>query len=109
MPANDDPNTMSAPPNYRLVRAIVIILGGLILLAFIALIWGFVAKLTGHDPAAPAQTPDFILPAGSKVINVLPTTNSRLIITVQTPTNGEIDIFDTDSGKLITRIRGPVK
>ena len=109
MPANDDPNAVAAPPpNYKLVRAIVIILGVLILLAFVALIWGFIAKLTGHDPSAPAQTPDFILPAGSKVVSVQVSTNSRLILAVQTPTGGEIEIFDTDTGKLVTRIRGPV-
>jgi hypothetical protein len=108
MPANDDP-TAAPPPNYKLVRAIVIILGGLILLAFIALIWGFIAKLTGHDPSAQAQAPDFVLPAGSKIVNVQIAANSRMVLLVQTPTGGEIEIFDTDSGKLVGRIRGPIK
>jgi len=106
MPANDDPNAVAAPPpNYKLVRAIVIILGVLILLAFIALIWGFIAKLTGHDPSAPATQADYNLPVGSKIVQITPTTNSRLVLGVQTPDGAEVDLFDTETGKLVSRIR----
>ncbi len=108
MPANDDPNAHSDPvaaPNYKVVRAIVIILGVLIVLAFTALVWGFIARLSGHGADASAQAPDFVLPAGAKIVQVTPTTSNRMVVVLQTPAGGEVDIFDTDTGKLVVRIR----
>jgi hypothetical protein len=104
MPANDDPK---AAPNYRALRAIVIILGVLIVLAFLALVWGFITRLGGHSGAVSAsdRAPDYFLPMGSKIIQVQTTTTSRIVMAVQTPAGSEVDIFDADTGRLIVRIR----
>ena len=106
MPANDDPK---AAPNYRALRAIVIILGVLIVLAFLALVWGFITRLGGHSTSgavsASDRAPDYFLPVGSKIIQVQTTTTSRIVMAVQTPAGSEVDIFDADTGKLIVRIR----
>ena len=105
MPANDDPK---AAPNYRALRAIVIILGVLIVLAFLALVWGFITRLGGHSNQGALVTaeksPDFIVPVGSKVAQIQ-LSGERLIITLQTPVGAEVDIFDTNDGHVVRRIR----
>jgi hypothetical protein len=101
MPANDDPRNA---PSYRAMRAIVIILGVLIALAFVALIWGFIARLSGHAGGNPTGPADFALPQGSKILQVQVTTTARIVMAVQTPQGNEVEIFDTDDGHLIGRI-----
>ena len=46
IPANDDPRNTAS---YRAARALVIILGIMIVLALIALIVGFIWRLTNHS------------------------------------------------------------
>jgi Family of unknown function (DUF6476) len=103
MPANDDPRSQ---PNYRLMKAIVITLGVLMLLAFITLIVGFVMRLTGHrlGAASPAAAV-YSLPAHSRIEAMQITASSRIVLDVQTPAGREIDIFDTDTGKLVGQIK----
>jgi flagellar basal body-associated protein FliL len=103
VPANDDPNTA---PNNRGLKAIVIILGVLIVLAFAALVVGFFSRLSGgRDPAAGGAVSELALPPGSKIIQVQVTTTNRIVMAVQTPTGNEVDIVDTDTGRLIGRIK----
>ncbi|HTQ12751.1 MAG TPA: DUF6476 family protein [Rhizomicrobium sp.] len=104
MPANDDPNAPAAP-NYKIVRAIVIILGVLIVLAFAALVWGFIARLAGHGPGALQPTQDYVLPQGAKILQVTPAANSRLIMAVQTASGSEVYVFDTDTGQVVLHVR----
>jgi flagellar basal body-associated protein FliL len=105
MPANDDPK---AAPNYRALRAIVIILGVLIVLAFLALVWGFITRLGGHSNSgavsATDRAPDYFMPVGSKIVQIQTNAN-RVIIAAQTPDGAEVDIFDANDGRLINRIR----
>ncbi|HEY2071201.1 MAG TPA: DUF6476 family protein [Rhizomicrobium sp.] len=101
LPANDDPK---AAPNYRVMKTIVITLGALIMLAFAVLVWGFVARLNGHDPSEHSSA-DYFLPVGSHILSVQTTPTGRLYMVVQTPQGQEVDVFDADDGKLIVRIR----
>jgi hypothetical protein len=104
-PANDDPNTIAAPSN-RGLKAIVIILGILIVLAFAALVVGFVSRLSGHGGGGSSSgTTQVLLPPGSKILQVQVTTNSRIVMAVQTPAGSEVDIFDTDTGRQVGRIK----
>jgi hypothetical protein len=95
---------------YRVMLAVVIILGVLILIAFGALIVGAAMKIAGHStraPAAPAFAPaqaSAELPPGARITSVS-TTGNRVVIGVHTPQGDEVDIFDTDSGRPIARIR----
>lgn len=105
-PANDDPK--GAPVNRGLLT-IVIVLGVLIVLAFAALVIGFVTRLGGGhrsvavaDGTGPVQ---YALPAGSKILQAQVTTGNRIIMTVQTPAGNEVDIFDTDTGRLVSQIK----
>jgi hypothetical protein len=104
MPANDDPNTTA--PNNRGLKAIVIILGVLIVLAFAALVVGFFSRLSGHSGGGTVgDATQVLLPPGSKIIQVQLTTTNRIVMAVQTPAGNEVDIFDTDTGRLISRIK----
>jgi flagellar basal body-associated protein FliL len=105
MPANDDPNNIAAPSN-RGLKAIVIILGILIVLAFAALVVGFFSRLSGGGGSGSSDSAtQMLLPAGSKILQVQVTTNSRIVMAVQTPSGAEVDIFDTDTGRLVGRIK----
>jgi hypothetical protein len=106
MPANDDPNNIAAPSN-RGLKAIVIILGILIVLAFAALVVGFFSRLSGggRGSAPSGAAAQVLLPAGSKILQIQITTNNRVVVAVQTPSGNEVDIFDTDDGRLIGRIK----
>jgi hypothetical protein len=84
------------------MKAVVITLGVLIALAFVALIWGFISRLNGHG--GPPQAPDYQLPHGSKIVLVQSTTGDRVYMAVQTPQGGEVDIFNAEDGKLVVRI-----
>lgn len=95
-------------PNLRLMKIIVGVLGVLILLAFIALIVGFVMRLNGHAPGSSNPAPvRYALPPHSRILSTQMTSNDRIVLTVATPTGNEIDIFDTDSGALVSQIKNP--
>jgi hypothetical protein len=101
MPANDDPRNA---PSYRVVKAIVIILGILIVLALGALIWGFIGDFSGHGAGGPPLDQNVSLPTGSKIVQLQTTTTGRIVMTVQTPGGAEVDIFDSENGALVSRI-----
>jgi hypothetical protein len=102
MPANDDPRST---PSFRAMRAIVIILGVMIVLAFVALIWGFISRLTGHGNDAPPQAVDYVLPAGSRIVQTQLTATGRVVMSVQGPGGAaEVYIFDADDGRMLGHI-----
>jgi flagellar basal body-associated protein FliL len=102
-PANDDPNLA---PNNRALKAIVIVLGVLIVLAFVALVVGFFSRLSaGHSAGSSMAATELALPPGSKIVQVQVTTTNRIVMAVQTPSGNEVDIVDTDSGRLVARIK----
>jgi hypothetical protein len=102
-PANDDPK---AVPANRGLTIIVIVLGVLIVLAFGALAIGFVTRMGGRHETPSGDGPArYMLPMGSKILQVQVTTTNRIIMAVQTPGGNEVDIFDTDTGRLIGQIK----
>ncbi len=88
---------------YRAMMAVVIILGVLIVLALGALIAGGAMKLAGHKGGAPAS---FFaeLPQGARITG-FQTSGNRVIVGLRTPQGDELDIFDTDTGRPVARIR----
>ena len=87
------------------MKAVVIGLGVLMAIMFIALVAGFILRLTGHSTqtGGPA-TAHYELPAGSKILS-LQVAGNRLILGVQNPAGSEVDIFDTDTGQLVGQIK----
>ncbi len=85
------------------MKAVVIILGVLIVLAFGALIVGAGLKLAGHHRAADAGA-IAALPPGAR-ITTIETSGNRLILGLRTGEGDEVDIIDTDTGRLVARIK----
>lgn len=77
----------------------------MIVLAFVALIWGLISSFSGHRAGDASRAADYMLPQGSKILQIQTTTTGRIVMAVQTPEGSEVDIFDADTGKLIVRIR----
>lgn len=103
-----DMEARAGPQNtlaYRGAKYAVIVLSALIILALIGLVVGVAMKLTGQLPHTSgngsAQT--FMLPRGAKIMrtDVLP---GRLILLVHSAQGDEINIIDTDTGRLVSRI-----
>jgi hypothetical protein len=90
------------------MKIIVTVLGVLILLAFIALIVGFVMRLNGHAPGSSNPVAaSYTLPAHSRVMSMQVVGADRIVLDVATADGSEIDIFDTDTGRLVSRIEIP--
>jgi hypothetical protein len=90
------------------MKIIVTVLGVLILLAFIALIVGFVMRLNGRAPGSSNPIAAvYSLPAHSRVTSLQIAGGNRIVLNVTTPDGNEIDIFDTDTGKLVSKIEIP--
>ena len=92
---------------YRGAKYAVIVLSALIILALIGLVVGVAMKLSGHLPRQSANDSGqtFMLPPGAKIVatDVVP---GRLVLHVRSLQGDEIDIIDTESGRLVSRI-GP--
>lgn len=104
VPANDDPNDNRA---YRFMRLVVITLGVLIFLAFSILVAGFVIRLSGGSrSAAPEAAQIYQLPAGAK-IEEMTVAGDHVVLRVKTDKGEEVDIVDTDTGRMIGRVIAP--
>lgn len=100
-PGTGEPEDVKSTATYRGAKAAVILLGALIVIAFIVLIVGLAMKLTGHGSGA--RPSEFALPPGA-VITGTAVQNDRLIMRVKTVTGEEIDIVNTADGHLVGRI-----
>ena len=94
--------------SYRLMLAVVIVLGALIVIALGLLVVGLVTRFSAPHPALGTMSADgsFALPPGAKVVEMQSEPN-RLILHVHGPDGDEIDSVDTEDGHLISRIRAP--
>ena len=91
---------------YRGAKYAVIILSALIILALIGLVAGAVIKLSGRSTkltgGGSAQL--FVLPPGAKILKS-ETQPGRLIMHVRSAEGDEIDIINTDDGRLISQVK----
>jgi hypothetical protein len=104
MNANETP-AGALVPNYRALKATVIILGVLILLAFGALVGGLLLGATGTRNAArgePFATAITTVPgarvAGAELVG------SRLVVQVEDRNGGLVVLVDTASGEILGRV-----
>ena len=104
-PATDDPTNTAS---YRAARALVIILGIFIVLALIALIVGFIWRLTKHaEPQSVADVPQiYQLKEGAKIVDMKPDAG-HVILRIKTDQGEEIEIIDDASGRVVSRIIAP--
>jgi hypothetical protein len=90
---------------YRAAKYAVIVLTALIILALIGLVVGSVMKLSGRSTklmeGGYGQT--LALPPGARILSS-ESQPGRLIVHVRSPGGDEIDIVNTDNGKLIGRV-----
>lgn len=92
--------------SHRLMLAVVIVLGALIVIALILLVVGMMTKFGGHDRPPVTDTGMFALPANAQILDMQSQPN-RLILRIRTPKGDEVDIIDTDDGHLVSRIKAP--
>ena len=86
---------------------VVSILSVLILLALAALVAGGIRQFSGHRASGPVFTTSQLstqLPAGAKITSI-ETSGNRVVIGLHTPQGDEVDIFDTDTGRPVARIK----
>ena len=84
--------------------ATVIILGGLIVIALGLLVVGLVTRFSGHKP--PSDTPpatEFALGPGDRIVSS-DVSGDRLVLHIRGPAVEEVDIIDTETGRLIAKI-----
>ena len=104
-PANDDPRNTSS---YRAARALVIVLAIFIALAVIALIVGFVVRLTGHtQPQSVSDAPQiYQLKEGARITD-MKVDSGHVILRIRTDQGEEIEIIDDASGRVVSRVIAP--
>ena len=100
LPAQPDKSSIA----YRGALAAVIFLGVLIVIAVGVLIVGLVTHFSGaHKAAAPAFA-EFTLAPGNRLVSE-DVSGDRLVLRLRGPSGDEIDIIDTETGRLIAKIR----
>ena len=88
-----------------MLKAVVIGLGALIVIALAAVALGIVQKFSHPGPRAAAETGEaFALPKGAVIVEMQSQPN-RLILRVRSGGAEEVDIVDTSDGHLVARIR----
>jgi hypothetical protein len=93
----------SQTPNYRGLKAVVIILGVLILMAFGVLVGGLIMR--AGSAGAPREAYRTAIPAeaGARVSEATIAGN-RLILRIEGATANEVVIVDAGSGRVIGRV-----
>ena len=105
-PANVDPTNTTA---YRVAKAATIVLGVLIALAFMALVVGFVLRLTGHRTAMtpPPEAPQlYQLRTGGRITD-MKVDSGHVILRIRTDQGEEVAIIDDASGRIVGRVVAP--
>jgi hypothetical protein len=91
--------------SYRGAKAAVILLGVLLLIGFVLLAVGFAMRVSGHGAGGASNAPVlFKLAPGAKIISSQLADN-RLILRVKSAAGEEIDIIDTQTGRLVGQVK----
>jgi hypothetical protein len=93
---------------YKAAKLAVIILSTLIILALIALVVGGISKISGKSSGtAGVSSAAFQLPPDGEIVE-MQTQPGRLILRVRSKGAEEIDIIDTQDGRLVSQIKARV-
>lgn len=99
-----DISTPAQTSSARMLKAVVIGLGVLIVIALGLIVVGIVRKFSGPAAPAAAQSAVFSLPPGARIVEMQSQPN-RLVLRVHTQAGDEVDIVDTEDGRLVARIK----
>jgi hypothetical protein len=102
-PVSNGPVPENQTPAYKAAKMAVIILSVLIVVAVLALIIGGISKLGGKT-ATRAATGTFQLPSGARIME-MQSQPGRLILRVREAHGEEIDILDTQDGRLVGQVK----
>jgi TRAP-type mannitol/chloroaromatic compound transport system permease large subunit len=89
--------------SYRLLLAVVIFLGALIVIALGVLVVGLVTRFPGHGGSS-GEASTFVLAPGARIVSMDAEPN-RLILRIRNVGGEEIDIIDTDNGRLVGQVK----
>jgi hypothetical protein len=101
---SDIPQAGPQGASNRALKAVVIGLGVLIVIALGAVVVGVVQKSSSPRPASQPSGTAFALPKDGRIVE-MQVQPDRLIVHVRTATGEEIDIVDTTDGHLVARIK----
>ena len=90
--------------SHRLMLAVVIFLGILIVIAVCILVAGLLTKFSGHTQPRAVEAASFALPPGARIVE-MQSQSSRLILHLRTPSGDEVDIIDVSDGHVVSRIK----
>lgn len=90
--------------SHRLMLAVVIFLGVLIVIAVCIMVAGLLMKFSRNSTPRGAETGIFALPPGARIVEMQSQSN-RLILHLHTSAGDEVDIIDIDDGHVISRIK----
>ena len=102
-PFSNGPVGENQTPAHKAAKMAVIILSILIVLAVIALVIGGIVKLGGKTGSHGA-TANFQLPPGARIVE-MQSQPGRLILRVREAHGEEIDILDTQDGRLVGQVK----
>lgn len=92
---------------YRFLLAAVILLGVLIVIALGVLVVGLAMRLDGHrSPRVDSTAAQFTLVQGARVVST-DVSGDRLVVHLRGSFGDEIDIIDTQTGRLVAKLRAP--
>jgi hypothetical protein len=102
-PVSNGPLPENQTPAYKAAKMAVIILSVLIVMAVVALLVGGLLKVGGKTGTHSA-TGTFQLPPGARIVE-MQSQPGRLILRVREARGEEIDILDTQDGRLVGQIK----
>ena len=102
-PVSNGPVPENQTAAYRAAKMAVIILSILIVMAVVALVVGGLTRLGGKTATHGADGA-FQLPAGARIVE-MQSQPGRLILRVREAHGEEIDILDTQDGRLVGQIK----
>lgn len=88
---------------YRVLKAVVISLGVLIVIALGALVGAAIVKGTGGGPSSASAPFAAALPADARIVGTA-MGEGRILVQVSSPAGDEVLVFDAASGRLLGRI-----
>lgn len=102
---SDIPQAGPQGSSHRVLKAVVIGLGVLIVIGFVLLVVGLATKFNGHGTSTSAQAGTrFVLPTSAKIVD-MQTQPGRVILRVRSAAGEEVDIIDTQDGHLISQMK----
>jgi len=98
------PEDVKNSASYRSLKAVVIFLGALIVVAFALLVVGLVTRFSGKGHSGPTGGESTIeLPSGATIVSS-DVQGDRLILHTKSATGDEVYIVDTSNGHLVGHV-----